>query len=114
MAAIDETAADQNGQSPNNIFGSVYTRQFGSQGTTPFTGFCQLKEGQVANLDVSAGSTSLSVSTRGDRQEIHYVSKISGSCSDPGPNVMEQHEWAISDGSKVKYKSYTYFSYGEG
>ncbi len=113
MAAIDETYADQNGNSPNSVYGSVYTRQCGSQGTTPFTGSCQLKDGQVTRLEVSAGSTSLSVSSQGDRQEIHYVNKIAGSCADPGPNVLEEHEWAVSDGSHVKYKSYTYFSYGD-
>lgn len=113
MAAIDDTFADRNGNTPNSVYGSVHPRQIGHQGT-PFTGSCQLKDGQVASLDVNAGSTSLSVSRQGDRQEIHYVTRITGSCSfDPGPNVLEQHEWAISDGSKVKYKSYSYFSYGD-
>jgi len=111
MAAIDDNGADKNSD-PGRVYGTVYTPTYGRQ-STPFTGLCELDKGEVATLDVRAGSNHLTVARKGNRKEIHYVNKIEGSgyaAFGPGGNILEHHEWAIFDGSEVKYKSYSFFS----
>lgn len=112
MAAIDDTSADQNSTTPGSVYGTVYTQTYGRQGT-PFAGLCEFNKGEVATLDVRAGSSHLTVASKGGKKEIHYVNKIEGSgyaAFGPGGNILEQHEWAIFDGPNVKYKSYHFFS----
>lgn len=111
MSSIDESQADLNQGVGGSVYGRVNARDF-QGGTRGFSGFCKLENGEASELRVTSDDSRLTLTTRGERREIHYVHKFEGSGStyDSGPSVLETHEWALFDGNKVQHRSYSFFS----
>lgn len=102
MLKLDDSADDLNPKIPHN----VYLAKTNNSG---FTGHAVKSDGgSVSRLDAESGAEQVKVSTEGNRKEVHRVHIQEGPA---GEKALWTEEWAISDGSTVKYKSIEYWDY---
>ena len=78
-------------------------------GKTPYAGHCvKSNDGSgVTRLEATTAdkTESFSISVSGDRKEIRHRKEIEGKAGDA---PLDEEQWAIFDGSKVKYKAVSY------
>ena len=100
MLTLDNTPADFNGNLRNNVYLD------GSQGNWSGHAVKSHNSSRITRLEAENKSgESISVSVDGDHQEVRYRKEIEGRAGE-APLVEEQ--WAIFDGSKVKFKAISY------
>jgi len=97
MLSLDNTPDDFNPDLVNNVFVD------GSKGT--YAGHCvRSNEGEgITRLEATRDHNSYSLSMDGDHKEIRHRKEIAG----PDGSLFHE-EWAIFDGTQVKFKAITY------
>lgn len=99
MLTLDNTPPDFNPKIVNNVYLD------GSK--SAYAGLCiKSNNGEgITRLDATGKGESYSISVAGDHKEIRHRKEINGKA---GESPLTQEQWAIFDGSHVKYKAIEY------